>query len=139
VSLLSADFSRKKTIEELPPSSREYFSFLLNMRTHGSVFTAEYNDQWFVDIIEGYVTSADSGSEDLIRASRAALAEYCEVQSQHLDHVCETLFVVAKRNMKNDRVLVPTLEVMAFLFDVRIMQKSSTKYTFHCDNFVFLC
>lgn len=139
LSLLSADFPRKKTIEELPPSSREYFSYLLNLKKHGSVLTAEYNDQWFPDLIEGYVTSADSGSEDLIRASRAALAEYCEAQNQHTEHVCGTLFIVAKRNMKNDRVLVPTLEVMAFLFDVRIMQKSSTKYTFHCDNFVFPC
>lgn len=31
---------------------------------------------------------------------------------------------VAKKNLANDRVLVPTMEVMSYLFDVGIMQRS---------------
>lgn len=73
------------------------------------------------------MTSADAGSEDLIRVSRAALSAYCVSGAQNLQLVCEALVLVAKRNMKNDRVLVPTLEIIAFLFDVQIMQRGSTK------------
>ena len=79
-------------------------------------------------MMEGYVTSADAGSEDLIRTSRAALSEYCESGSQELEAVCQTLILVAKRSMKNDRVLVPALEIIAFLFDVQIMQRSAIRY-----------
>lgn len=115
-------------MRDLGPSSKEYFTFLLTMQTHGRLVIGEYDDQWFLDMLEGFVTSADAGSEDLIRASRAALAEYCESGNEPLQQVCKTLLLVAKRNMKNDRVLVPTLEVIVFLFHIQVMQRSSTKY-----------
>lgn len=99
------------------------------MPIYGSLRIGQYDVKWFRDILEGYVTSADAGSEDLIRASRAALTEFCESGSDNLQKVCSTLLLVAKRNLKNDRVLVPTLEVVAFLFDVQVMQRSSTKYS----------
>lgn len=114
-------------IESLAPSSKRYFTFLLTMQTPGRLVVGEYHDQWFLDTLEGFVTSADAGSEDLIRASRAALAGYCESGSEPLQRVCETLIVVVQRNLKNDRVLVPALEVIAFLFHVQIMQRSSNK------------
>lgn len=126
----NAHFTSVKPIQELSASSKEYFSFLLNMRTCGSLAIGNYHDQWFLDILEGYVTSADTGSEDLIRTSRAALFEYCEIGSENIQQVCQTLLQVAKRNLKNDRVLVPTLETIAFLFDTQIMQRSSTGYSF---------
>ena len=75
------------------------------------------------------MTSADAGSEDLIRASRAALAEYCESGGESLEQACSILLLVAKRNLKNDRVLVPALETIAFLFDIQVMKRSSTKYS----------
>jgi len=78
-----------------------------------------------LDLFEGYVGSADTGSEDLVRASRAALADFCE--AGNTDRVSSTLFAVMKRNIDNDRILVPTLEAMAFLFDVQILQQSSLK------------
>lgn len=97
------------------------------MRNWDNLVFGKYHDPWFLDMMEGYVTSADAGSEDLIRVSRAALSAYCVSGAQNLQLVCEALVLVAKRNMKNDRVLVPTLEIIAFLFDVQIMQRGSTK------------
>jgi hypothetical protein len=71
----------------------------------------------------------------LIRVSRAALAYFCDCKTSRGEDlhdikdlkgfVCESLFEVAKRNISNDRVLVPTLEVMSFLFDAGIMQQSN--------------
>jgi hypothetical protein len=71
----------------------------------------------------------------LIRVSRAALADFCDGKTprgEHLhaqmdlkDFVCESLLEVAKRHILNDRVLVPTLEMMSFLFDAGIMQQSN--------------
>jgi hypothetical protein len=122
-------FRDRESLNQMNPSSREYFSFFLNMETRASLASRKYEDHWRLEMFEGYVISADTGSEDIIRASRSALAEYCE--SENADLVCSTLFLVLKRNLKNDRVLVPTLEAIAFLFDIRIMQKSSTKYLSH--------
>jgi tubulin-specific chaperone D len=91
--------------------------------------------QWRLELFEGLVSSADTGSEDLIRVSRAALANFCYGKTTRCDNlhdqidlkvfVCESLFEVAKRNISNDRVLVPALEVMSFLFDAGVMQQSN--------------
>jgi hypothetical protein len=71
----------------------------------------------------------------LIRVSRSALADFCDGKTSRGEHlyapmdlkgfVCESLLEVAKRNILNDRVLVPTLEMMSFLFDAGIMQESN--------------
>jgi tubulin-specific chaperone D len=93
-----------------------------------------------LELFEGLVSSADTGSEDLIRVSRAALADFCEhersdgiILPEETDpsgFVCECLLEVAKRNISNDRVLVPTLEAMSFLFDMGIIQRSGLKYEY---------
>lgn len=94
-----------------------------------------------MELFEGYVTSADNGSESLVRASRAALADFCEHgiktsttaddvrfnDTSTCDFVCNTLLELAKRHIANDRILVPTLEVMSFLFDIGVMQQSNIK------------
>lgn len=80
-------------------------------------------EAWILDIFEGYVVTADAGSEDIVRASRAALVEFCV--PENIDLVCKTLFSDALKNSTNDRILVSAMEVMAFLFDMGIMQKSS--------------
>lgn len=111
------------------PSSKEYFRFLLDMPTNSDFFGGEkYHIEWHEDLIEGFVSSADTGSEDLVRTSRAALAEYCENNTENLNIICGGLLAIMKRNLKNDRVLLPTMEAIGFLFDYRIMQHSITKY-----------
>ena len=71
----------------------------------------------------------------MIRVSRAALANFCDGKTSRGENlrdqtdlkgfVCESLFEVTKRNISNDRVLVPTLEVIGFLFDAGIIQQSN--------------
>lgn len=71
----------------------------------------------------GFVSSADTGNEDLVIATRAALCEVCERSDANADAVCTAL----ARNLKSwqgvDRVLVPTLEVVAFLFRAGIFPR----------------
>ncbi len=64
----------------------------------------------------GFVTSADTGNEDLVIASRAALSEYCVASTANLDAVCTALLRNLKDRQGQDRVIVPTLEIIAFLF-----------------------
>jgi hypothetical protein len=82
---------------------------------------------WTLSLLAGYVTSADTGSEDLVRASRIALVEFCN--NGHADLICLNLLELAKSDV--DRVLVPTLEVIGFLFDMQVMQRTSMKYIFY--------
>ncbi|KAG0649301.1 Tubulin-folding cofactor D [Hyphodiscus hymeniophilus] len=113
----------------LSPSSKEYFRALLDMPDLCNlIYRDEYVAQWQDNLLEGLVTSADTGSEDLVRASRAALAEFCEIDNAKLDSICVSLISIMKRNLKNDRVLVPTMEVVGYLFEYRIMQRSSTNW-----------
>ena len=111
------------------PSSKEYFRFLLDIPAHSDFFGGKmYQIKWHEDLLEGYISSADTGSEDLVRASRAALAEYCGTSDENLSAVCGGMFAIMKKNLKNDRLLVPVMEVMGFLLDYQIMQRSATKY-----------
>ncbi|KAI9742776.1 MAG: hypothetical protein M1818_003505 [Claussenomyces sp. TS43310] len=125
-------------------SSLEYFRWLLNAQTHDWLclpFLTYQPDQWMADMIEGYVSSADTGSAGLVRVSRAALVDFCEDglamadtkqdqadETSNCEILCQVLHQVAKKNMNNDRVLVPTLEVMGFLFDAGIMQQSHSQW-----------
>ncbi|RDW79444.1 hypothetical protein BP6252_04082 [Coleophoma cylindrospora] len=106
-------------------SSREYFSFLLHLHTDDHRSSVPFESSWLVDMLEGYVGSADTGSEDLLRASRAALADFCD---ENADLVSSAMWEVLKRNEKNDRVLVPALEVMSFLFDIGAAQKTQLNW-----------
>ncbi|KAI5919861.1 tubulin folding cofactor D C terminal-domain-containing protein [Camillea tinctor] len=110
-------------------SSKEYFSFLFRL------CTAERLDPtiaagWAVSMEEsictllaGLVTSADTGNEDLVIVSRAALAEFCEESYENLRRVCTGLIHNLKRYAGQDRVIIPTLEVVGYLFHVSLLQK----------------
>lgn len=73
-------------------------------------------------LLAGFVTSADTGNEDLVIASRAALCDFCESSADNLALVCEALLQNLKTQQGQDRVVVPTLETMAFLFHVGLFQ-----------------
>ncbi len=66
----------------------------------------------------GYVSSADTGNEDLVMASRAALAGYCETSAARLGRTRTALLrnLGSRQSQGQDRIVVPTLEVIAFLF-----------------------
>jgi hypothetical protein len=82
--------------------------------------------------MEGYITSADTGAEDLIRASRAALAEFCEAGNTHI--VYDALVRILEKQLRHDqapnedRVVVPCLEVVSFLFDAGLLQSLQFRY-----------
>jgi tubulin-specific chaperone D len=109
----------------LSTSSPEYFNFLLDIVSKHDLKFQPDTENWRLDLMEGYVTSADTGSEDLVRASRAAIAQLCQRGKTSTDVVCSCLSSIMKSNVGNDRVLVPAMEVLSFLFDVGIMSKMS--------------
>ena len=113
-------------------SSQPYFRLLLEMQINDWLALGYYQEDWQRELMEGYVTSADTGAEDLVRASRAALAQFCEAGNTEL--VYKTLILILSKNVgsvnNNDRVIVPCLEVISFLFDARILQKTLPEYNY---------
>lgn len=79
-------------------------------------------------LLAGFVTSADTGNEDLVIASRAALTSFCDATDVNLEAVCSALVanLSTYQQQGHDRVLVPTLEIVAFLFRVGIFQTCRT-------------
>ncbi|XXG99127.1 DNA-directed RNA polymerases II 24 kDa polypeptide (RNA polymerase II subunit 5) [Hypoxylon texense] len=114
---------------DLSFSSKEYFDFLLH------IFDTTKLDQsvskvWAVgmddcvsSLLAGLVTSADTGNEDLVIASRAALAGFCEESSDNLEQIYTTLLRNLRQYQGQDRITVPTLEIIAYLFHVGLLQR----------------
>ncbi|RGP78574.1 hypothetical protein FLONG3_3299 [Fusarium longipes] len=130
--------SHTKNFLELTFSSKAYFQGLLNLHTGKRLLpllqevAKEDTSQWMVELMSGFVGSADTGNEDLIIASRAALSDFCEASEENLDLVCHSLLQNLKSRQGQDRVVVPTLEVVAFLFHVQLFQKSSVNLRSLC-------
>ena len=76
-------------------------------------------ERWVEELMAGIVSSADTGNEDLVIAARAALCDFCVTPST-ISLVCSALVRNLRAHQGNDRVLVPTLEVVAFLFHVGV-------------------
>jgi hypothetical protein len=115
-------------------SSKEYFLFLLELQTsdwlaHGPPPRVEIAD-WVREVMEGYITSADTGAEELVRASRSALAEFCE--AGHISIVYDALIRILEKQVipgpNEDRVINPCLEVISFLFDMGFLQDLKYEY-----------
>ncbi|KAH6855689.1 tubulin folding cofactor D C terminal-domain-containing protein, partial [Chaetomium sp. MPI-CAGE-AT-0009] len=106
-------------------SSKAYFIFLLDLLDKDWLHPAASKvkddaDGWMEALMAGIVSSADTGNEELVIATRAALCEFCERSPAARDSVCTALVRNLKIWQGTDRVLVPTLEVVAFLFHVGI-------------------
>ncbi|KFZ15929.1 hypothetical protein V502_05321 [Pseudogymnoascus sp. VKM F-4520 (FW-2644)] len=74
-------------------ATRTYFRYLLDLQLPSStpwLSTASlYSHQrWTPHLFDGYVSAADSGAEGLIRASRAALNEFCFAAPANRELVC---------------------------------------------------
>jgi len=70
------------------------------------------------------VTSAGVGSESLLRSSRLALVDYLESappEARALE-LCNDLTELLGRSLSNDRLAIPILEVVGFLFDARTLE-----------------
>lgn len=76
-----------------------------------------------VSLLEGYVSAAGAGSDSLLRSSRLALASYAEhFSATNLIQFCDCLSSIISRNLSNDRILVPTLVTVGFLFDAGVFE-----------------
>ncbi|SLM39571.1 Tubulin-specific chaperone D, C-terminal [Lasallia pustulata] len=96
-------------------STVEYYQQLLSLRSA----------DWIrLPLLEGYVTSAGVGSESLLRASRAALVDYAEhLHIADLVALCQDLMEILRRHIADDRLIIPALEVVAFLLDAGQFQR----------------
>ncbi|KAK8079801.1 hypothetical protein PG997_007619 [Apiospora hydei] len=122
--------SSSLTFSKLSFSSKEYFQYLLTLdRPDG--FRKGVADHWptsdmdcLFTMLAGLVTSADTGNEELVIASRAAIASFCDESSENLSKIVGALLQNLKVHQGQDRVIVPTLELTAYLFNVGALHRS---------------
>ncbi|KAJ6444616.1 glycosyltransferase family 31 protein [Purpureocillium lavendulum] len=123
-----------KRFQSLSFSSKAYFETLLSLIAledcmHPWLAQPARADSsaWMAELVAGYVTSANTGNDDLVVASRAALTDFCEAgtatSSDRLDLVCAALLRNLRARQGDDRVVVPTLEIVAFLFHCGLFQR----------------
>ncbi|OAA68967.1 small nuclear ribonucleoprotein [Cordyceps fumosorosea ARSEF 2679] len=119
---LTMQESETSSLNDLSTSSQQYFTTLLELLSHGKLLpsvaaTATADpDSWTSQLMAGLVTSADTGQEDLVVTSRAALTAFCQARPEHLQQACGALVRNLAEYRAEDRVVVPTLEVLAYLF-----------------------
>jgi len=112
-------------------SSQRYFSALLRLLSLDWLAESVSNEikadqvAWISELLAGYVSSADTGNEELVIASRASLGSFCNSDPSNLDLICKGLMENLKSRQGQDRVLVPTLEIVAFLLNVGLLQRSA--------------
>ncbi|KAK9435291.1 tubulin cofactor D [Metarhizium brunneum] len=122
--------SDSESFRSLTFSSKAYFESLLKLMLSDApspVLEPSQVDRsaWMAELMSGLVTSADAGNDDLVIASRAALTDFCETSQRHLDMVCDALALNLRAHYADDRIAVPTLEIIAFLFRVGVFHRSS--------------
>lgn len=107
-----------------------YFKTLLNLQLQDwldpgiSEVAKEGAGAWMEALMSGFVTSADTGNEDLVIASRAALSDFCSESLANLNMACTALAQNMKTYQGQDRVLVPTMEIIAFLMHAGLFQQA---------------
>ncbi|QSZ29950.1 hypothetical protein DSL72_004468 [Monilinia vaccinii-corymbosi] len=135
--ILSILVSSPETLsfEQSSVSSYEHFRFILDLQTTDrqiiKILNFQWPPLWTERLLEGYVTSAHGGSEDLIRVSRAALIDFCEKDPKNREHIGPALVKNLETHYsKNDRVIIPTLEIIALLLDMELMYNhyNATQY-----------
>ncbi|KAI1651348.1 tubulin folding cofactor D C terminal-domain-containing protein [Daldinia loculata] len=118
-----------QTFSKLSFSSKDYFDFLLRLcdkerldQVAAQFWTLSVDDCTSI-LLAGLVTSADTGNEDLVIVSRASLANFCGGSTENRKQICTALLRNLKQYQGQDRVIVPTLEVVAYLFHVGVLQR----------------
>ncbi|KAI9883387.1 MAG: hypothetical protein M1823_004855 [Watsoniomyces obsoletus] len=97
--------------EDSHGSSQEYFRNTLEILSQDDL-------HWLhVPLLEGYVTSAGAGSESVLQAARRGLLDFLDLTPSGFSIVLSLLLSVLSTHSRNDRIAVPTLEVLGFLLD----------------------
>ncbi|KAH7031218.1 tubulin folding cofactor D C terminal-domain-containing protein [Microdochium trichocladiopsis] len=143
--------SSASAIRHMSFASKEYFTLLFSL-CDTTQLDQQICGEWHAEpadmiasLLAGLVTSADTGNEDLVVVSRAALAFFCEESpsgsksngsnpagghnDDDVSRLRSNLTLVADALINNlrryilenqDRVVLPTLEVIAYLFHIGI-------------------
>ena len=75
-------------------------------------------------LLEGFITSAGAGSESVLQASRTAIVAFTNDRSLvALSMYCTTLVDIIHDNPSNDRVLLPAMNFLGFLFDAGVLPR----------------
>ncbi|KAM3065340.1 hypothetical protein ACMFMG_011536 [Clarireedia jacksonii] len=112
---------------EAPITSYRYYHSALKLGTAAWLGLPLGSSCNYDVMLAGYVISAANGAQDVIRNSRAALLNYCEANPVNTDRITGALYdLLIEYQKKDDRVLIATLEIIAFLFDMQIMQTSKS-------------
>jgi hypothetical protein len=110
-------------------SSQAYFLNALKL------LRPDHSDAFIESICVGYVSSAGMGSESVVQNSRMALLDFIDALPNHpncddshhaefsLDDLADCLLGLLKTNLNDDRVLLPLLEIISFLFDMQVLQR----------------
>ncbi|KAI1003472.1 hypothetical protein K3495_g4733 [Podosphaera aphanis] len=123
------DFQALSQLVQLSTSSKAYYYCLLDV--HYAFYPPSKYLDLFGNFIATLATSADSGSEDVIHASRAALVEFCQLKEGHLPPN-SAIYSPAPGDIQSsilrafldiissdvERFVIPGLEVLAFLISV---------------------
>ncbi|KAK8161036.1 tubulin folding cofactor D C terminal-domain-containing protein [Phyllosticta citrichinensis] len=115
-------FESESELEAFGVSSLEYFQTALKQ------LDLDLEEPMKLAFVEGYISSAGMGSESVVQASRLALVEKMESlpvegEQTSLVNVANAILGVFKANLSNDRVIMPLLDVVAFLFDAQVLQR----------------
>ncbi|KAK4647244.1 uncharacterized protein QC761_123680 [Podospora bellae-mahoneyi] len=118
-------------------SSTAYFTSLLSLPSKlldsVSSSTLFSNPQeWLCSLLSGYVSSADTGNEELVIATRSALLSHCLASPDITLDIVTALISNLRTHQKNDRVLVPTLEVLRFLLDMSVVSPEGINWKTLC-------
>ena len=72
-------------------------------------------------VLEGFVTTAGGQYEDQIRVSRTALINHTSrLSDSELQLFCVYLVRILRNHFDNDRLVIPAMEVISFLFEAGI-------------------
>ena len=75
-----------------------------------------------IPLLEGLITSAGAGSESVLRSARAAICKYImDIDDAKLKDLYDSLVKILKAKPPKERLLVPVLEVLGFLFETGIV------------------
>ncbi|KAH7063445.1 tubulin folding cofactor D C terminal-domain-containing protein [Macrophomina phaseolina] len=115
-------FGNEFELDASGTSSQEYFARAIQHLDANSYRVTR------LAILEGYVSSAGMGSESVVQAARLALVGRLQALPTENDdfsllHVANSLVDVFKVQLTNDRVVLPLLEVLAFLLDMQVLQR----------------
>ncbi|KAL1855438.1 hypothetical protein Plec18170_004158 [Paecilomyces lecythidis] len=110
--------------KDFPSLEREYEHFsLVSSPSYFRQLLELLKVNWLrFPLIQGLVTSASAGTENLIRSSRSALIEYINDQDrERRDGVVAQLIresqLVLESNMEDDRYAIPAMDMLSFLLD----------------------